>query len=99
MRNSIILFSLVLILSGCSLTQTVSRSELEEEKSVWREPKVSLWYYKGSKDGYHYFHHTDLGKERNYRISDKELEWANTFPFTNDRRNWKPLEWGARDVH
>jgi hypothetical protein len=95
-RILIIIFGVSLIFPGCSVTRTVNRSELEQAKTVWKEPKVSLWYYRGSKDGYHYFQHRDLDGEKNFRISESELDWPNTFPLTRDRKEWKTLEWGVR---
>jgi hypothetical protein len=88
--------SLMLILSGCAAPQTVSRVELEKMKGEWKEPKVSSWYYTGSKEGYHYFHHDDLGDGRkDVRISEAELDWPDPFPRTRQRKYWRPLDWGV----
>src|SRR5690242_6154003 len=82
-------------LSGCSTAQTVNRAEFEQLKAHWHEPKVTVWYYMGSKDGFHYFHHDDLGKEpKDFRISDAELPWDNQFPLTGRRSKWRSLLWG-----
>jgi hypothetical protein len=87
---------LPLLLLGCARPQTINRAELEQLKAHWHEPKVSMWYYVGSKDGYDYFHHDDLGSEKkDFRISDTELSWTNTFPLTGDRKSWKALNWGV----
>jgi hypothetical protein len=50
---------LPLLLLGCAQPKTVNRAELEGLKLHRQEQKVSMWYYTGSKDGYHYFHHDD----------------------------------------
>jgi hypothetical protein len=86
---------LPLLLVGCVQAKTVTRTELDQLKLQRHEPKVSMWYYTGSKDGYHYFHHDDLGEgEKEFRIADNELSWTNTFPFTHDRSKWTQLDWG-----
>ena len=88
---------LLLFLLGCASTQAVSRAELERLKSYRHEPKVSLWYYVGSKDGFHYFHHDDLGNDqKDFRISESELSWQNTFSYTQHRKSWRPLDWGPK---
>ena|SRR6266849_792962 len=87
---------LPLLLLGCATPQTVNRAELERFKAHRQEPKVSMWYYVGSKDGFHYFRHYDLGSEKKYfRISDAELSWEATFPLTRHRKDWRPLKWGV----
>ena len=96
MRHKLLLSLCIVLLAGCARVTTVpSRAELDQLKSHWREPKVSLWYYMGSRDGYHYFHHWDLGEQRTYRISDKELAWQDPFPLTQNREDWKVLKWGV----
>ncbi len=96
--RDVILRSLALIvpllLLGCASTQTVSHAELERLKTQRHEPKVSTWYYVGSKDGFHYFHHYDLGTDKkDFRISAAELHWEDTFPLTCHRKSWRVLEW------
>jgi hypothetical protein len=92
-RISVIVF--LPLVYGCAHPQTVTRTELDQLKTHRREPKVSMWYYVGSKNGYHYFHHDDLGDEKkDFRISNDELSWTNTFPLTRNRDQWKALEWG-----
>jgi len=89
---------LLLLLVGCTSPQTVSRAELERLKTQWHEPKVSTWYYVGSKDGYHYFHHYDLGRdEKDFRISAAELSWQDTFPLTRHRSDWRRLDCGVNE--
>ena len=68
---------------------------MEKAKSEWKEPKVSIWYYVGTKSGYHHFLHQDLGEKTIYRISDKELKTDLTFPLTKDRDAWKVMPWGV----
>lgn len=95
MRRKALLFLCLVVLAGCAGVTTVNRAELDQLKAHWREPKVSLWYYMGSRDGYHYFHHSDLGGDKTYRISDKELAWQGTAPFTENQKKWKVLKWGV----
>lgn len=94
MRSPFSLLPLLLLL-GCAKPQTVDRAELDCLKQVWHEPKTSMWYYMGSRDGFHYFHHDDLGAgQKDFRISDAEMSWPDTFPLTRKRVNWQPLDWG-----
>jgi len=87
-----------LLVVGCAYPQTVTRADLETLKSRWHEPKVSMWYYVGSRDGFHYFHHDDLGEEeKDFRISQAELSWQVTFPLTRNREKWQPLNWGVHE--
>ncbi len=87
-------FILPVLLMGCAAPQTVMRRELERLKTHRQEPRVSMWYYVGSRDGFHYFHHDDLGREKkDFRISNIELAWPNTFPLTHRRKSWRRLDW------
>src|SRR5258706_8515456 len=91
---------LPLLLLGCAHPQTVTRPDMDQLKARWHEPKVSLWYYTGSKDGYHYFHHDDLGHDKkDFRIAATELSWTNAFPLTSHRNSWRPLDWGVYERH
>ena len=86
----------LLLLLGCASPQTVSRADLDRAKRQWREPKVSMWYYMGSRDGFHYFHHDDLGSDqKDFRISEAEFSWPDTFPLTRHRTEWRRLDWGV----
>jgi hypothetical protein len=79
----------LLLLVSCASPRTVSRTEFDRLKTQRNEPKVSQWYYVGSRDGFHYFHHDDLGHdEKDFRISETELLWRDTFPFTRRRKKW-----------
>jgi|ERR1051325_2576081 hypothetical protein len=98
MLRSLTLILPVLLLSGCATPQTVSRAELEHLKTQRREPKVSMWYYVGSRDGFHCFHHDDLGGgQKDFRISETELSWPDTFPLTRHRKSWRALKWGIHE--
>jgi len=95
------LFFLVpLLLVGCAWPRTVTRGELDQLKPHHREPKVSMWYYTGTKDGYHYFHHDDLGwDKKDFRIAASELSWTNTYARTRNRNKWRRLDWGLHEPH
>ncbi len=93
--RSLILIPLFLLL-GCASPQAVSRAELDRLKRQWHDPKVCMWYYTGSRDGFHCFHHDDLGgDQKDFRISDTELSWSGAFPFTRHRAHWQRLDWGV----
>jgi Na+-transporting NADH:ubiquinone oxidoreductase subunit NqrF len=90
-----LIFILPLLLVGCAQPKTLTRTELDQLKSQRQEPKVSMWYYRGSKEGYLYFHHDDLGADQeDFRVAETELAWTNTFPMTHDRNKWRQLDWG-----
>jgi hypothetical protein len=98
LRNLASIIPLLLLL-GCASPQTVSRAQLERLKTQRHEPKVSVWYYVGSKDGYHHFHHDDLGRDqKDFSISEAELPWQDTFPLTRRRSHWRALDWGVRSL-
>src|SRR5579862_3425562 len=40
-----------ILIAGCAQPKTVTRAELDGLKAHRQEPKVSMWYYTGSKDG------------------------------------------------
>jgi basic membrane lipoprotein Med (substrate-binding protein (PBP1-ABC) superfamily) len=92
MRKLILILPLLLV--GCAQPKTLTRTELDELKLHRQEPKVNMWYYTGSKDGYHYFHQDDLGAPKDFRILESELSWTNTFPMTHSREKWRHLDWG-----
>ena len=93
MRKLILILPLLLV--ACAQPKTVTRTALDQLKMHRQEPKVSMWYYTGSKDGYHFFHHDDLGNApRDFRIVESELSWTNTFPMTHESKKWRPLDWG-----
>lgn len=84
----------LLLLTGCAKPTTVSPAPLDDLKQKWQEPKLSTWYYAGSKDGFHYFYHEDLPEGKMYRVSETELSWPDSFSYTGDRGNWRLLRWG-----
>ena len=93
MRKLILL--LPLLIAGCAQPKTITRADLDGLKAHRQEPKVNMWYYTGSKDAYHYFHHDDLGDApKDFRVAESELSWTNTFHMTHDRKKWRQLDWG-----
>ena len=83
---------------GCNdKVQTVAPIELEGLKLHYQEPKLSTWYYMGTKDGYHYFAHQDLPREQYYRVAEASLRWQSPAPYTTDRVKWVQLAWGVHD--
>jgi hypothetical protein len=86
------------VASGCAPeAETITLTELHGESIHYRDPEISAWYYMGTKEGYHYFAHTDLPHERYYRVSEGELKWQSTAPLTSQRANWVELPWGVKD--
>jgi hypothetical protein len=79
----------VSVFTGCKDAQVITGEELGQLKTQWKEPKVSIWYYVGSKGGYHYFLHMDLGIHKTYRISEKEQKIDDPFSLTADETSWR----------
>jgi hypothetical protein len=89
---------IAVILSACKTqVSTVTPSELEVMKHHYQEPKLSTWYYMGTRDGYHYFSHMDLPREKRYRIAEASLKWPGIVPYTTDQSKWVLLQWGVQD--
>jgi len=82
--------------TGCTDTPIVTRSELDQLKATWKEPKVSIWYYVGTKDGCNYFTHWDVDGRKTYRISDNEQKMENPFTVTTDEKAWRVMYWGVQ---
>lgn len=83
------------LLSGCNKPQTVTKTELDKAKAEWQEPKISIWYYVGTKDASHHYLHRDLPGDKLYRVSERELNQENPFPVTRDQKKWKVMPWGV----
>lgn len=88
--------AIIVFCVGCTTAPIVTSGELDYLKTKWQEPKVSIWYYVGSKDSYHYFTHKDLGGTKTYRISEAEQKMADPFFLTSDETSWRIMFWGAR---
>src|SRR5437868_8010842 len=74
---------------GCNdQVKTVTPKELDQLKLHYQEPKLSTWYYMGTKDGYHYFAHQDLPHEKYYRVAEGALKWQSAAAFTTRRAKW-----------
>jgi len=99
MKKSIIyLFAIaaLFVIVGCDDVLTVNLSELEKVKSEWQEPKVSIWYYLGSQDGYQHFLHHDINDDIIYKIPESELPIDDRFSLTRDRNKWRVMPWGTQ---
>jgi hypothetical protein len=99
MMKSIMQIAAILVasvlLAGCNKPQTVTKIELDKAKAEWQEPKVSIWYYVGSKDGYHHYLHRDLPGDTLFRVSKHELVQGAPFPVTRNQKKWKVMPWGV----
>src|SRR4051812_49925142 len=91
----LVLVSLALVpWLGCTSPQSVSRTQFDHLKTERHEPKVSAWYYVGSKDRFHHFHHDDLGDDqKNFRISETELLWRGAFSLTRRPEKLRFVDW------
>jgi len=67
---------------------------LLQRTSHWKEPKVAIWYYIGSKQQHDYFRFYDLGVSQVYRVPSGEIAVPTIFPYTADRSKWIIMPWG-----
>jgi hypothetical protein len=89
----VILTSLIMLL-GCNQPLTVSKPELMELSKHWKEPKVAIWYYTGSDEGYHYFKFIDLNDTKDYRVKREEMKIDSPFPVSKNQKDWRVMPWG-----
>ena len=87
-------FAALVCLVGCQRASDITKEALLERTRHWKEPKVAIWYYAGSAEGYDYFHYDDLGVSQLYRVSSGEIALPRTFPHTRDRSRWMVMPWG-----
>ncbi len=87
--------SLAAICTGCKEAPVVTAVELETLKAQWKEPKVSIWYYIGTKGGYHYFTHMDVDGTKTYRVQEIDQLMKTPFTLTSDEKKWRVMNWGV----
>lgn len=93
------LFVVFLMLQGCRDVHTVTKAGLASAASHWKEPKASIWYYLGNKDGYEYFIHYDIGNTAEYyRVDAVEMKIDSPMPFTTHRDKWRHMRWGIAAI-
>jgi|SRR4030095_12668356 hypothetical protein len=80
--------------SGCDRAVDITKDDLLERANHWKEPKVAIWYYIGSKQGHDYFRFYDLGVSQLYRVASGVITLPETFPYTEDRTKWIVMPWG-----
>ena len=69
MKYLILSFTTASLLCSCSnSTSTVSASDLKSKTRTWNEPKVAIWYYVKTQNGYDYFDYLDLGIKESFRV-------------------------------
>jgi hypothetical protein len=93
-KSFLIILNTFLIFAGCQHVQTVTKTELETAQAHWQEPKATVWYYMGSKEGYDYFIHIDIGQETIYRIVSSEMNIEYPIPYSSKRSKWQFMHWG-----
>ena len=80
--------------SGCERAADIAKDDLIERANHWKEPKVAIWYYTGSKREHDYFRFYDLGVSQLYRVPSGVITLPATFPYTGDRTKWIVMPWG-----
>jgi hypothetical protein len=85
---------LLLTLIGCVSPKAITKDELVKSTRHWKEPKVAIWHYVGSKNGFDYFDYRDLGVHQVYCVESGQITLPRTFPMTRDERSWIVMPWG-----
>ena len=93
-----IIFILLLTVTGCDWLSVKSKKitldELNQLKCEWQEPKVSKWFYVGSKDGYHMLVHRDRPGDKYYEIKISEFIIDKPIAITSNEAKWILMPWG-----
>jgi hypothetical protein len=74
MKKWIVAIIYLFIVVGCAQPETVSKVEIMTLSEKWKEPKVAIWYYKGSDEKYHYFKYGSSEKLVGKNIADLKQE-------------------------
>ena len=86
--------AITFVVIGCERAADITKADLLEKASHWKEPKVAIWYYIGSKHEHDYFRYYDLGVSQLYRLPSGDITLPATFPYTTDRSKWIIMPWG-----
>jgi hypothetical protein len=89
---------ILFVIAGCQHVQTVTKVELEKAQTHWQEPKVTAWYYMGTKEEFDYFIHIDLGKDTIYRVTSSEIQIENPLSYSLKRKEWRLMPWGFEAI-
>lgn len=89
---------LMLALDGCVSPKQITKIDLIKTTLHWKEPKVAIWHYVGSKDGMDYFDYQDIGVHEIYCVESGQIFLPRTFPLTKDERTWMVMPWGPAAV-
>jgi hypothetical protein len=99
MTNILILTTFLAVsLISCSQPSTVSKAELMEITTHWKEPKVAIWYYMGTDNKFHYFRFIDLGTKQEYRVRRNELQIDETYRLSKKQNEWRVMPWGSQAI-
>src|SRR6476659_996382 len=79
---------------GCERATDITKVDLLERANHWKEPKVAIWYYAGSKREHDYFRYYDLDTSQLYRLPSGDITLPATFFYTTDRSKWIVMPWG-----
>jgi hypothetical protein len=93
-----VVLAVALCVSGCERATDTSKDELLERTHHWKEPKVAIWYYIGSKQSHDYFRYEDLGVSQVYRVTSGDIPLPQTFPYTSARAKWLVMPWGPAAI-
>jgi len=83
--------SLCLVLVGCA-PPSITKQEYDQkcQETVYvHGMTVGIVYYKGSKQGFDYFHFKQEGATgEDARVKEGEVALKRRFPYSRDRKNW-----------
>jgi hypothetical protein len=96
MRTVSLIFCVLVAIAvtGCDRAERISKDALIEKTHHWKEPKVAIWYYTGSRNGRDYFRHYDLGASELYSVESGQISLPQALPVTKDEQKWIIMKWG-----
>jgi len=83
-----------LTLLACEQAQLITKADLMAKTRDWKEPKVAIWYYTGTGNGFDYFLHRDIDITELYKVTTNEIDIHEHFHVTKDQIKWVPMPWG-----
>jgi len=99
MRKYFLIVIVCLLTFSCTSITLVTKKELVPLTKEWKEPKVAIWYYKGSDVNYHFFKYVDLGIDKEYKIKKTEFQVENEYQLTSNKSSWHVMQWGPQGIN
>jgi len=100
---AVVLASIVGAVSG-TFTKQLSCADLSKRTREWKEPKLAVWSYMGTRDGYENFAAQDRpdgvistlisGNFKFFKVKESEIRLSRRFSLTEEPEKWTMLKWG-----